>query len=1724
MKILLRLAVFCMASSLCLSVGCGSASSSSGTLVSGSGGGGTTAALAVTGVTPVALPVGSAAMLTVSGTGFTSSTTVQVNGTALTTTYVSSTQVTAAVAAGQFTNASVLTIAVSDKGVTSSVSNVTLEVDNPLPAVTGLNPSSALVGSGATNVSVGGTGFVNGTVIRVNGVSRTTAYTSTTALMVTLDPMDASATGSLSVTAVNLSPGGGSSEAVPFAVVNPVPGAISVSPASVDGGGTADIPITISGSNFVASSVVQIGGTARTTTYVSGTQLRASLTAADAASARSLPVVVITPGPGGGTSASSSITINPNPVPALSSVSPASLVAGTAVILHVFGGGFVASSSILWNGSPVTTQFVSATELTTSVDASTIVTAGTAILSVRNPAPGGGLSATLSLPINSAVPTLTSIAPMTVFRSSASTVITLQGTGFQPTSTVLWNGAAYATKFVSSTQLSITVQAGDLPTGVSTTVQVSTPAPGGGISGTLPVNILNVKPIITAVTERVSGTVCQQLVLSVTGQFLPVSGSVVRLNGTPLTNVISGGSTSLLATVPASVGAVANPQLTVEYSAVSGEVSDAFALSPSMAVCLTPTMPIIYPGTTFAINSTAVVLGATTPPAISAITLPAGLTAVTPAPYALPSQIAISTAASLTAGSASMTVQETGLSTYTATIPLTVVSTPPSLFFSSPSSREVAVPLGGSATLSVQTIQNYSSNGTPDYLITPAVTGLPPGVAASFQPAKIFPGDSATITLSAAANAPVRQNISITVTGTVDGSTMSASLAYSLDVTPAPGTLANNRTNFAPTEATPVSVAYDRVHNLIFASNPVWNRIDVISNVTHTLVQSIPLTSPAAIDLSQDNGTLWIGTQSQQVFALNTSTLILRKYVLPNVSSSSAPSGYPWVDSELYALSSGNLLLVLNSVLNGTSLGAFVWSPSTGNVTAVTMGNALIRSRDGSKVFGLVSGFSGCQMNVYSVAQAGVTTYSIDTGFTGSSYCGSFQAANSDGSIIVASLTAASLHGIQWINSMGQSLGEFTATLTPGTLSTPEGVNFFPRTFVFSDDGRTLYQTGSLTGRGSLVATYDVSSRTLLGLAPAIASPTPPLSSGYGGNTALVAADSSGVLIGIQNFGVAFEDSTYFQDYGTGSTSISGGSPTSFAPQSGPLSGGTSFSINPYVVLQPDVWYGDIRGTTALANNALTITSPAGSAPGPVNLKLIYPNGELGYAAQGFSYGPYPQNIVYGGSSPAGGATSEVTGFGLPVDSNTGSVSVGGNSATITSTVGQYPPWTGESIPSTFLKFTVPAGSPGLADLQVTTPSGSGTLPRALFYASSLQSFSFTGTASAVIYDKYRRRSYVLTKDSVLVFSLDSGGFQAPLTVPAVHNIFDLRDGALSTDGNYLLVGNAGDGSVAVLDLVTPSSSYAIAIPELVAGSTACIFGPGSIAALSAGRAFVLPVNSNSQCGVFSMAATIDLQAHSEKAFALGGYCNGTLFYPEAQGSGDGTQVVFKTSNSSTCFYSPITGVGSSGSVTAGNTASISADGNLIAGDLALYTNAGNLLGRLAEPPALYGNSLSPSYPVNSRAVQLRGAHLNAAGGLYYVPHVGYFEIIDTLTNTLRMRFALKETLQDIYEPLAIDEGGRHIFLITDAGLTVVDMGLAPLSAGHFGTVQPASGATVQLRGSGFDASTTVKVGSTDASATVVDEDTLNILLPGLTSGSYDLTLTRSDGSTLTARGMITIP
>lgn len=265
------------------------------------------------------------------------------------------------------------------------------------------------------------------------------------------------------------------------AVNNPVPVVNSLSPVSSTAEGPA-FTLTVNGNDFISSSEVRWNNSSRTTTYVSSTQITAVIPATDIAAAGTVAVTVFNPAPGGGTSTAVNYAIN-YPVPVMGSLSPASSTAGGAAFsLTVNGSNFINPSEVRWNNLPRTTTYISSLQLTAAIPSTDIVTAGSAAVTVVNPAPGGGTSLASAFVINNPMPVISSLNPSSATTGGAAFSLTVNGSNFVGTSQIQWNGNNRTTSFISSTQLTAQIAAADIASAGTLPVTVVNPSPGGGAS------------------------------------------------------------------------------------------------------------------------------------------------------------------------------------------------------------------------------------------------------------------------------------------------------------------------------------------------------------------------------------------------------------------------------------------------------------------------------------------------------------------------------------------------------------------------------------------------------------------------------------------------------------------------------------------------------------------------------------------------------------------------------------------------------------------------------------------------------------------------------------------------------------------------------------------------------------------------------------------------------------------------------------------------------------------------------------------------------------------------------------------------------------------------------------------------------------------------------------------------------------------------------------------
>ena len=252
-------------------------------------------------VTPTSIPVG-AFTLTVSGANFAPGATLMFGTTALSTTRVSAAQITAT---GTATSAQVGSIAITvqnpNPGLISSAA-LTAQIVGASAIAVAVAPASATVrGGGTQSFTATVTGTTNTSVTwSVNGTAGGSATTGTinsaglyTAPANLPTPNTVTVTASSAADATKQGNSGVTLE-------NPLPVVTAISPTTI---GVGAFSLTVTGSGFVKTSVVNFGGTALTTMYVSPTELDATGTATTA-EAGNVPVTVVNPDPGGSTSGS----------------------------------------------------------------------------------------------------------------------------------------------------------------------------------------------------------------------------------------------------------------------------------------------------------------------------------------------------------------------------------------------------------------------------------------------------------------------------------------------------------------------------------------------------------------------------------------------------------------------------------------------------------------------------------------------------------------------------------------------------------------------------------------------------------------------------------------------------------------------------------------------------------------------------------------------------------------------------------------------------------------------------------------------------------------------------------------------------------------------------------------------------------------------------------------------------------------------------------------------------------------------------------------------------------------------------------------------------------------------------------------------------------------------------------------------------------------------------
>jgi uncharacterized protein (DUF1800 family) len=450
-------------------------------------------------VTPLSISLG-AFSLNLNGAHFAPGAIVYFGNLALTTTRISSTQLTATGTATSNQSGTVAITVVNPDPGTSASSAISAQVGvlgisvNVVPATVNVRIgttrqfSANVTGSSNTGVgwAVNNIAGGNDTIGTVTGNGN---YTAPLALP-TPNTVTVSATSLADATKTN-------SSAV--TLQNPIPVLTALAPPSVTVG---TFTLTLTGSGFVNGAVVNFGSQALATTFVSSTQLTATGTAT-AAQAGNVPVTVTNPNPGSTTSAAINLLVSVPNSNIKVTVAPSSVTLA-ADALQTFTATVAGTTNEAVTWSVNTVSLGNTTVGTIDINGNYAApdnmpmpnTVTVTATSVADPTKSGNATVTIINP----APTLTGVTPATI--GTGPFQLTLYGTGFVNTSTATFGGLPLNVTYVSPLMLTVigsatAAQAGSVP------IVVTSPAPGGGTTGSVNVTVtLSGTPISSASAVR----------------------------------------------------------------------------------------------------------------------------------------------------------------------------------------------------------------------------------------------------------------------------------------------------------------------------------------------------------------------------------------------------------------------------------------------------------------------------------------------------------------------------------------------------------------------------------------------------------------------------------------------------------------------------------------------------------------------------------------------------------------------------------------------------------------------------------------------------------------------------------------------------------------------------------------------------------------------------------------------------------------------------------------------------------------------------------------------------------------------------------------------------------------------------------------------------------------------------------------------------------------------
>ncbi len=916
-------------------------------------------------------------------------------------------------------------------------------------------------------------------------------------------------------------------------------------------------------------------------------------------------------------------------------------------------------------------------------------------------------------------------------------------------------------------------------------------------------------------------------------------------------------------------------------------------------------------------------------------------------------------------------------------------------------------------------------------------------------------------------------------------------------------------------------IVYDSAHQQVFVANRAMNRVEVFSSTTQSRTAQISVPGVSSVDLSPDGATVWAGSVTERVFAIDTSSLQVRaSYTVPPLAP--IPSTVFDLPEEVLALAGGKFLLRLRQGAAAEALLA-LWDPATNAPIDLTPGEpqlfqnglgAVARSGDGSRVLVGASDSSGELALFDSNGNVVAGPRVLGAGTL------PMLAANANGTAFAVTLTS---NGSAQLYLLDASLNPVAGPLATSATS-----------LVYSRDGTMLYaaQPAALS---PVIDIFDTHSLTLLGQVPDVALQVV--------GSQIEDVDSTQLLFALGNRGISFVDAA-------NPLSLQGAAPAfaaapASAPSEGPMAGGTALSLdgaNLTAIAQVRVGGQNATGVVLTGASQLQATSPGAVSPGAANVFAYFSNGWVAAAADAFSYGPQILQILPNAGANTGGETVRIYGYGFGSDATKISVKFGTSAAVVQSVQNVAGISAALALDASYpfslecVTVKTPAGTAGKADLVISAPSGGATATKSYQYLQNEQFFEKPGLYKFIAYDQKRQRIYLSNIDHVDVFDLASQQFIAPLNPPGgPPPNAGLRGLSVAPDGSQLVVADFGAQSVYLLN---PDSGSGTTVP--VGGVAGFLnSGPARVAATSAQTVFVGLTGEGSQGACSSCLGQLNLAVNPPVLQPVTqpevtGITGAPLL--QANAAGDHVFVSFGASPGSPLALWQASSPNQFTVAAANSSATdiaASADGTMFA------TQSGGATQIRAADLSLMSVPAAPELAGSPTRNAVPGVTLHPSGALVYQPFLtaaagspgvqGGVDIVDAHSGVLRMRIFLPQQFMTDVDGLhggflAIDENGQRLFAITstdgspqNSGITVVQLAKVPLGIGTLtpATGPSAGGASITLRGSGFVSGVTVSIGGKSAVTTFKDANTLTFVAPALPSGSQQVQLKNPDGETV---------